>query len=111
MDDRRKRAYRHLLYWALLEIRLIAWIRLNVWRLLNPFRWRESIGFVRRAGIIADWLHNLAAFSVDDFEGFNEDWFWKELKGIEKRHPEYQLSAFRNVFEGALERQLGTPQA
>ena len=39
MDDHRKNAYRYLLYWAMLDIRPIAWLRwFHGWRVLNPFR-------------------------------------------------------------------------
>lgn len=76
MEHRRKQAYRYLLYRAMLDIRPICWMPLGSF---NPFRWKETAGRVRRAGVIADWLHNLALFSALDFERFDEDWFWREL--------------------------------
>lgn len=37
MDNQRKKAYRYLLYHAMLEIRQIAWMRFGFINLLNPF--------------------------------------------------------------------------
>ena len=40
MEESRKRAYRYLLYRAMLEIRGIAWMPLGVLNLINPSRGR-----------------------------------------------------------------------
>lgn len=103
MDDHRKRAYRYLLYWAMLEIRPIAWLRLRTLRLLNPWHWRNEVRRIRGAGAIADWLHNLALFSALDFARFDEARFWGELDDLIRRHPEYELGHYRNLFEQELE--------
>ena len=76
MDEARKKAYRLLLYHAMLDIGPIQWLP----RSWNPFRWRRQLRLHQRAGEIADWLHNLAQFSALDFEGFDEDWFWREFR-------------------------------
>lgn len=85
MDDDRKNAYRYIIYWAMLEIRLLQWQASRPLRLLNPvvlYRvWRNTV----RAGAIADWLHNAAHFSTFEFEGFREDWFWNEHERLVKR--------------------------
>jgi hypothetical protein len=99
MDGTRKNAYRYLLYWAMLEIRPIAWARLGILRMLNPLHWRAETRRIRRAGVIADWLHNLAMFSALHFERFDEEWFWRELDFLNKRHPEYELMLYKGRFE------------
>jgi hypothetical protein len=98
MDQVRERAYRRLLYHAMLEIRPIAWIPLGWTRLLNPFKWRRSARDIRKAGKIADWLHNLASFSAHDFKDFNEERFWRELDHFHQRNPELGLDRYRKFF-------------
>lgn len=100
MNQPRKDAYRYVLYWAMLDIRPLAWYRFHWW---NPFRWRWNIRRIRYAGDLADCLHNLAMFASVEFEGFQEDWFWKELESLESRFPEFSPSRFRSVFDRRLE--------
>lgn len=109
MDEMRKRAYRYLLYRAMLEIRPVASMRLGILRRMNPVLWHRSATQIRRAGVIADWLHNLASHSAHDFEGFREEWFWREYDGLNKAHPEYHLPEFKRVFENALAGHTGPP--
>jgi hypothetical protein len=99
MDEVRKRAYRLLLYHAMLDIRPIAWMPLGWIRTLNPFKWHTTANDIRRAGEIADWLHNLASYSAHDFKDFNEEWFWRELDHFHQRHPEFKLDRYRKVFD------------
>ena len=99
MDSTRKAAYRYLLYWAMLDIRPIAWARWGMLRMLNPWHWKAESLRIRRAGAIADWLHNLAMFSALDFEGFNEEWFWRELEDRHMRNPEYGLMIYKGRFD------------
>ena len=99
MERRRKQAYRYLLYHAMLDIRPITWMSL---RFLNPFCWRKTAAQIRRAGVIADWLHNLAFFSAIDFDRFDEDLFWDDFRQCENRHPEFQLTIYKDVFEREL---------
>jgi hypothetical protein len=108
MDDRRKNAYRYLLYWAMLDIRPIAWLRwFHGWRVLNPFDWRWKFRMVRYAGSLADSLHNLALFSSIDFEGFDEDWFWKDLECVNTRYPDFAPGRYRGIFEERLKELQG----
>jgi len=100
MDEPRKNAYRYLLYWALLDIRQVAWIRVPWW---NPFSWPRCWRHVRYAGRVADWLHNLAFFASAEFDGFDEDLFWDEVQSLEKRFPDFSPLRYRNVFEQRLE--------
>ena len=99
MDVHRKRAYRYLLYRALLDIRPLAWLRVRTIRILNPFHWISEIRRIRRAGAIADWLHNLAMFSYLDFERFDEAWFWRDLENLNRRHPEFGLGSYKEEWE------------
>jgi len=103
MDEARKKAYRFLLYHAMLDIRPIQWLP----RSWNPFRWRR---LHQKAGVIADWLHNLAQFSALEFEGFDEDWFWREFRQFNERYPDYGLSHYQDLFlSEALKEQHGLP--
>jgi hypothetical protein len=95
VDERKKQAYRYLLYWAMLEIRGLAWL-CGGW---NPFGWRRARRRVRCAGAIADWLHNLALYSSVDFRGFNEEWFWRDFESIRSDYPEFGLERYRNLFD------------
>ena len=116
MDAQLQKAYRYLLYRAMLDIRPIAWMPFGFFRFLNPFKWRAAIQQIRRAGIIADWLHNLALFSVLDFERFDEEWFWRDFRHYNERHPDFQLAYYKDVFErelsglGHITRQTGAVQ-
>jgi len=102
LDQRRKSAYRYLLYWAMLEIRPLGWLNWGWYREWNPLYWRREGRRIRCAGAIADWLHNLALFSATDFEQFNEDWFWQGLESVKSQYPEFGLERYRNLFEQRL---------
>ncbi|MES2693086.1 MAG: hypothetical protein V4773_06405, partial [Verrucomicrobiota bacterium] len=69
MTSDQKEAYRHLLYCAFLEIRSghrdLAW-----W---NPRDWAFAVSALPRRTRLADDFHNLAFFSREDFEGFEEE--------------------------------------
>lgn len=99
MDQRRKMAYRYLLYRATLDIRPLAWRRIG---LFNLFDWRWTWMQVRRAGVIADLLHNLAFFSAVEFEHFDEDRFWHDLRHYDERYPDFQLSQYQELFQREL---------
>jgi hypothetical protein len=106
VDANRKYAYRFLLYWAMLDIRSIEWLRWTTLRMLNPLSWREQIRRIRRAGALANWLHNLALFSALDFERFDEARFWHDLETVCKRYPEYGLVNYRSFFERIFSEQI-----
>ena len=111
VDEQRKKAYRYLLYHAMLDIRSSAWMSTGVFRLLNPFYWRHLLRRARRAGVIADWLHDLALFSVLDFERFSEEWFWKDFQNFEQpltRHFTWRRTA--TLFGEELSGQKATSQ-
>lgn len=106
MDAQRKQAYRWLLYLATLEIRPLQWIGRRGWRRLNPFCWWSQSQQVRRAGAIADWLHNLAIYSAIDFDRFDEERFWKDYQWFLDNHPNAGLDMYRSEFE----RRAKTPE-
>ncbi len=103
MDERRKQAYRYLLYKAMLDIRQISWLPLKWYSPFSPMFWVRNIPRVRRAGEIADWLHNLAFFSMLDFEGFGEDWFWQDYQRLCERYP---LPEYRRLFDQHLKESM-----
>src|SRR5688572_11078965 len=96
MEERRKQAYRYLLYQARLEIRPLAWLSI---RFYNPFRWKWTASQICRTGEIADWLDNLAFFSAIEFRRFDEERFWSDFQHYNDRHPEFTLRHYRDVFE------------
>src|SRR5262249_45090672 len=102
MEPNRKRAYRYLLYSAMLEIRQLAWMQVGLSRLLLPRQRHEKVSRLRRAGVVVDWLHNLAFFSAVDFERFDEDRFWRDLEGYQRRLPDFELRAYRRLFDQEL---------
>ncbi|HEX7858758.1 MAG TPA: hypothetical protein VF773_00370 [Verrucomicrobiae bacterium] len=99
MDEHRNYAYRHLLYWAMLVIRPIAWLP-NGGQWFSPLFWRSHIRRVRALGELAEWLHNLAAFSKRDFADFDEQRFWDEFERLCAKHPDFQY--YRSLFQIAL---------
>lgn len=99
MDVPRARAYRYLVYWAMLDIRLICQDFDHTW---NPFCWSRYARRIRCAGAIADWLHNLALFSSLNFRQFSEDVFWKDFELLRSRYPEFGLERYRDLFDKRL---------
>ena len=95
MDEARKRAYRYLIYYAMLDIRPLAWRK-------NLLEDHEEWNVVRYAGNLADCLHNLALYSTLDFVHFDEEWFWKDFRRLEEKYPQFGLSRYRDRFENEL---------
>jgi hypothetical protein len=44
----------------------------------------------------------LALFAALDFERFDEERFWRDMQYVEKRHPEFKTSRYREVFDEML---------
>jgi hypothetical protein len=99
MDEQRKQAYRYLLYWAMLDMRPLWWAGRGWRERLNPFCWWNRSRQARCAGAIAEWLHNLALFSVLDFTRFDEDRFWRDCQWIQNQNPGAGLERYRAEFE------------
>ncbi len=104
MDEPRKHAYRYVIYWAMVEIRSIQWFPHRWHDILNPIALKGHCRRVRRSGVIADWMHNLALFSVLDFEHFDEERFWREGRALSQRTPDFDFEHYLAIFEQALQR-------
>lgn len=108
MDEHRKNAYRFLLYWALLDIRTIAWSQAAWW---NPFAAARALRRARLAGHLADRMHNLGLFAAIEFERFDEDWFWRDLERLEEPFAEFDSQLYRRVFEDRLSELQGRSES
>jgi hypothetical protein len=102
VNERRKNAYRYLLYQAMLEIRPIQWVTPRGWRAWSLLHLRRHWRRAEYAGAVADWLHNLAFFAAFDFDRFREDWFWRDFETIRSQFPEFNLERYREHFEKQL---------
>jgi hypothetical protein len=97
LSEAKKEAYRHLLYMAMVDIRCqCAYTRTIS---ANPWAWRRRYLESRVAGAVADWLHNLARFSRDNFESFDEDQFWEGHRWCLERFPGEDLERYRKAFD------------
>jgi hypothetical protein len=99
VEEQRKIAYRYLLYWAMVDIRPLQWLGWRGWRAWSPIHWQRDTRRVQCAGAIADWLHNLARYSAHNFQGFIEEWFWRDFETVRSRYPEFGLEHYRERFE------------
>ena len=99
MDEQRKNAYRYLLYWAMLNLRMLAWSAPRWWQWFNPFVWRRQSRVLGYVGELADWMHNMASSASADFKGFNEAWFWEDLEVLQQRYPEFHPTRYRGRFD------------
>ena len=104
MDTARQRAYRRLIYWAMLDMR--AHIPSSPYSAHDPV-WSPKFWLrLRRRHhynlSVADWLHNLAQFAAGDFEKFDESWFWREHEQLIARFPELRGQRYYERFEQEL---------
>src|SRR4051812_22921992 len=99
MDAMRAKAYRYIIYWALLEIRGLSWFAWRTRDRWNPFFLMRSIPYIRASGAVAEWLHNIAHFSANDFAGFEETWFWSEYDGMRAKHGSLWRYDYRKIFD------------
>lgn len=95
MDPQRQKAYRHLLYTALVHMR--AGDREVVW--WNPASWQRTTSDLRQLKDLADYFHNLALFSVWDFDQFDEEQFWQDMTHFGKTHGPELVDRFRRIFD------------
>ncbi|MBC8134920.1 MAG: hypothetical protein H8F28_03420 [Fibrella sp.] len=81
MDERRKAAYRHLLYYGLISIRSsTGWAMESKMQASLPWLFhRDPSQTAHRVFWLADAFHNLAKYSALDFEGFDEQKFWNHM--------------------------------
>ena len=100
MTEDQKSAYKYLLYWAMLDIRNKCQPRGRESH--NPLVWWRQYRQSRAAGAVADWLHNLALYSAEDFRTFDETWFWREFDGMSRRFADIDFSHYRSTYERRL---------
>jgi hypothetical protein len=88
IDDKRKVAYRKILYHFLIQIK-------------NPDVPEDAsaVAIGRHAAPVAYALHNFALAAANDFVRFDEVAFWEMLDGWNARFPELDFSNFRRMFE------------
>ena len=95
MDTQRKEAYRHLLYTALLHLRSghrdVVW-----WSFPSWFRTASEL---RKNKALADCFHNLALFSIHDFERFDENMFWEDIKRLRIAQGSEIEVRYRRIFD------------
>jgi hypothetical protein len=97
MNNYKKAAYRHLLYVSMLAIRNYCQSRSRA--SINPLKWYRQYQHSIIAGALADWLHNLADFSVRDFDRFDEQRFWEEHTYLCRRFHQAKLYRYREIFD------------
>jgi hypothetical protein len=104
MNEHRKKAYRHLLYSGVLMIRSQTGFYSGKpgWRFWYWFLPRNfSVAY--SAFFLADTLHNLAYFSSKDFEGFDEERFWRDVRTLDRLGLALHGENLRGMFQYALE--------
>ena len=96
MNDKRKNAYRYLLYCFLIDIRTVPIPS-------QPKRTNEQLThYSYYAGSVAYHLHNFALAAATDFIGFDEDSFWSGLEGFMCMNPSLSLAHYRKIFDQQL---------
>lgn len=92
MDEKRKAAYRSIIYQFLLDVRTFP----------SPLLADKQTLMIGLAGPVAYQLHNLALASASDFSDFDETLFWDSLDAFNQRNPDTQVSDYRKVFDWKL---------
>ena len=88
-----KTAFRRLLANAVIQMRAYS----------GPASQRSvetSQSALRHVNAIADLVHNLARYSVDDFAGFKPELFWQQFRQYRQRIPE--LYDFESAYQAYL---------
>ena len=90
-------AYRHLLYQALV------WLRAggshDWW---NPVTWWRAAVQLRQARSLAYCFHNLAFFVQHDFDGFDEQRFWRDVELLRRDFAPEFVKWWREEFDRQL---------
>ena len=101
MDEKRKQAYRYLLYKAMVYGKMYN----KGIPSFNPFKMKRQLVYVANVGAFDYWLHNLAYYNyTDEWDKFREDWFWEEYKRWIKINPNLFLKSYKEIFEEELNR-------
>jgi hypothetical protein len=97
MEEKKKRAYRYLLYLATLDVRTLQ-IHGKAETITDEDR-KKNVLWASSCGALAYWLHNLALASVDDFEGFNESAFWNQYEYFNDKFPDFGFGRYKKSFD------------
>jgi hypothetical protein len=90
MTTAEKTAFRHLLAEAVIHIRAYS----------GPASQQsveKSRSALRHVNALADLVHNLARYSVDDFDGFQTELFWQQFRHY--RHSIPELYDFESAYQ------------
>lgn len=99
MDERKKAAYRHLLYRMCQDLRHVSpYGRSPMEALYNLFR-AKQFRTLHYANHLGDAFHNLADFSARDFVGFDEEHFWTTDMGVYERYCVRNGIRYRDEFD------------
>lgn len=107
LSEVEKRAYRSLLYYAMLDIRRLC--RSGVPASKNPFQIWRQYHRSRLAGALADWLHNLALHSAEGLTKFNAEWFWDDFEVLRRRYPQFRAGQswnYKKLYLSLLQREV-----
>jgi hypothetical protein len=104
MEAQRKRAYRRLLYHALVDLRSHHGISpYGTFPWWNVMALIMSVRVLRQKVIVAEWLHNLAQFCADEaLDEFDEGPIWKEFERFKEDLPTLWSYGYREQFEADL---------
>ena len=98
MARTRQEAYRHLLYVALIDLRSGQW----GWPWWSPRSWCGARRELHRVKAMAHCFRNLADFSVREFEGFEEEAFWRDIDSVGKTFGPASVERYRRVCDAYL---------
>jgi hypothetical protein len=98
MTPNRQEAYRHLLYAALVRMRMGS--RAMWW---NPLTWWRHASELTCLKDTADCFHNLAQFAIWHFENFDEARFWEDVARLGQVHGTKLVARYRGIFDDYLE--------
>ncbi|RZJ90255.1 MAG: hypothetical protein EOO60_09150 [Hymenobacter sp.] len=87
MTEERKRLYRELVRWAMIDMRMYSSWAYSSGLVLLLRRRRSHRQLLRFLNAMNDWLHNVALYSTVDFIGFREDLFWQDYQRFRSRYP------------------------
>jgi hypothetical protein len=99
VNEKTKAAYRHLLYVALLDMR-VSPPTLHWW---SPGSLRAGDRELRRLKALANCFHNLAAYSVRDFDDFEEERFWRDVGYVRSEFGDDAVERYRRIFDAYLD--------
>ncbi len=97
MNENNKRAYRSLLYYAMILAKgNVGYCSSKLF--ISP----ADRDYIETTSAISYWLHNLAMYNyLDTWQDFDEEVFWKEYSYWESRFPEV-FKSFKTEFEKEL---------